>query len=470
MKSVFDSLADLWSSVGGEPDALNDVRLTGEEPGLPSSFRIGAAAQATIAALGLAASVRYRRRTGKSQTVSVAMQHAVAEFESERFVSIDGVAAKGFRDPLAGIYRCRDGGWFRPHITFPHHKRLLTTLLGLPEAPDRESLAAAIADWDAVSLEDAVIARGAAGAALRSFAEWDALPQARAAAQEPLVRIERIGDAPRDLSVQAGNGVLSGLRVLDLTRVIAGPVCGRAFAAYGAQVLAISSHTLPSIPQLVLDTNRGKFSADLDLDMAPAAARLRELAAEADIFLQSYRPGALERRGFGPEALARLRPGIVYVQLSAYGREGPWAGRRGFDSLVQTAAGFNHAEMLAAGDGIPRELPCQVLDHASGQLMALGAMIALDHRHREGGSWLVEVSLARTAAWLRGLGRLETGLTAAGKPPDPSFYCYQRSAEGGRLGGISPAAALSATPPRLIRATPRLGADPACWQSSVPRQ
>jgi crotonobetainyl-CoA:carnitine CoA-transferase CaiB-like acyl-CoA transferase len=391
------------------------------------------------------------------------MDHAVAEFQSERFVSIDGQVAKGFRDPLAGVFPCRNGGWFRPHITFPQHKGCLAQLLGIPENPDRATFAAAIKRWDATALEDAAMECGAVGAALRTFAEWDGSPQARAVAEAPLLRIERIGDAPRQDAAPGSAQPLSQIRVLDLTRVIAGPVCGRAFAAYGAQVLAISSPRLPSIAQLVLDTNRGKFSASLDLDVEDEASCLRELVGGADIFLQNYRPESLKRRGFGPEELAQIRPGIIYAQLSAYGRSGPWAERRGFDSLVQTAVGFNHAEMVAARSEHPQELPCQVLDHACGQLLALGAMIALERRTAEGGSWLVETSLATTGHWLRQLGRLETGLMTPYHAPDERFYTFQKSSDWGCLGGIRPAAQLPGVAVELTRATPRLGTDRARW-------
>lgn len=463
MKSVSEILADIWASVGGDPVALADVNLTGHEPGLPSSFRVGAAAQATIAALGLAAARLHQRRTGLHQTVTVAMDHAVAEFQSERYIAVDGIVEKGFRDPLAGIYPTKGGGWFRPHISFPHHKRQLTQLLELPEQPEPQAFAKAISNWDAFELQEALITIGGVGAALQNFEEWDALPQAKSAAEAPLIRIERIGDGPRDTRLNGGSQPLSGVKVLDLTRVIAGPVCGRAFAAYGAQVLAISSPKLPSIPQLVLDTNRGKLSTHIDLDVPQQSTRLKELLSEADIFLQGYRPHSLEQRGFGPLDVAKQRPGIVYVQLSAYGRDGPWADRRGFDSLVQTATGFNDAEMRAVGSDHPQELPCQVLDHATGQLMALGALVALDRRAEEGGSWLVEVSLASTAHWLRGLGRLEHDLRKNPPQPAAEFYCYQRLHDGRLVGGIAPAATLSLTPPQLTKARLGLGSDQPHW-------
>src|SRR5262249_25345635 len=197
-----------------------------------------------------------------------------------------------------------------------------------------------------------------------------------------------------------------GVRVLDLTRVIAGPVCGRALAAHGAEVMRITAPHLPGLPELDIDTGRGKLSAALDLRAAEDRERLTGLLRQAHVFVQGYRPGGLAALGFAPEACAELRPGIVVVTLSAYGHQGPWALRRGFDSLVQNANGLNVAEAEAAGVPAPRELPAQALDHASGYLMAFGAMMALARKAREGGSWHVRVSLAQTGHWLAGLGRV----------------------------------------------------------------
>ncbi len=154
--------------------------------------------------------------------------------------------------------------------------------------------------------------------------------------------------------------------MLDLTRVIAGPVCGRTLAAHGADVLLVTAAHLPQMGTLVIDNGRGKLSGFVDLRDAAGRETLAALTRDADIFVQGFRPGAIGGHGFTPEQAARLRPGIVYVSLSAYGHAGPWANRRGFDSLVQNANGINHAEAEAAGAAQPKPLPCQAIDHASG--------------------------------------------------------------------------------------------------------
>ena len=195
--------------------------------------------------------------------------------------------------------------------------------------------------------------------------------------------------------------------------MIAGPVAGRTLAAHGADVLLISGPDLPSIPWLTIDTGRGKLTSFVELKSEQGRQVLRDLLAEADIFSQGYRPRSIAALGFSPEEAAKINPGIVYVSLSAYGHAGPWAERRGFDSLVQTSTGFNHAEGQAAGVDGPKELPAQMLDHATGYLMAFGAMMAKARQAREGGSWHVRVSLAQTGQWLWNLGRVADGFKTA---------------------------------------------------------
>ena len=357
-------LVSLWRLAGLPPEPLGPVTLTGSEPALPSSFRIGAAAQATVAAVTAAAAELHRRRGGPAQGAQVEMRHAALEFHSEAYLRLDGQGPRDPWDSIAGTYPCGDGRHVRLHTNFPHHRAGVLRLLGCEGT--REAVQAALGGWRAFEFEDAAAEAGLCVAAMRSFAEWDAHPQGRAVADLPPLRIERIGEAPPVPLPPAAARPLQGLRVLDLTRVIAGPVCGRTLAAHGAEVLHISAPHLPSFDHLLMDTGRGKRAAQLDLREAGARATLRSLAAEADVFLQGYRPGAIAGHGFAPSDLAAIRPGIVCTSLSAYGEVGPWGGRRGFDSLVQTASGFNHAEAEAAGVQGTKPLPCQAVDHASG--------------------------------------------------------------------------------------------------------
>jgi crotonobetainyl-CoA:carnitine CoA-transferase CaiB-like acyl-CoA transferase len=406
MQSPSGILADLWTSVGGDHSALDAVALTGEEPQLPSSFRVAAAAQASIAAAGLAAAQIWKLRSGQSQDIAVDMRHAVVECRSERYLRVDGKPPPPAWDAIAGIYKTRDQRFVRLHTNFRHHRDAVCKVLNCK--PERDEVQAALMQWDGEAFETAAYAGGCVVALMRSRDEWSDLPHAKALAALPPILIEKIGDAaPKPWP--AGDRPLEGVRVLDLSRVIAGPVAGRTLAVHGADVLLISGPDLPAIPWLTIDTGRGKLTGFVELKSEQGRGVLRDLLAGADIFSQGYRPRALASLGFSADDAARISPGIIYVSLSAYGHAGPWAERRGFDSLVQTATGFNHAEGQAAGVDGPKELPAQMLDHATGNLMAFGAMMARARQSREGGSWHVRVSLAQTGRWLWNLGRVANG-------------------------------------------------------------
>ena len=443
------ALAALWNNACQPADALDAVTLTGSEPALPSSFAVGTAAQASVAAAALAAAELWRLRTGRRRRVSVAMRDAAVEFRSERYMRVNGEAPKELWDRIAGLYRCGDGRWVRLHTNFPHHRDGMLKLLGCDYS--REAVQRTLDGRQGETFETAAAEAGLVATMTRSFAEWDAHGQGQAVASLPTFTIEKIGDAPPQ-ALPAGDRPLAGVRVLDLTRVIAGPVCGRTLAVHGADVLWVTAAHLPQMMPLVMDNSRGKLSTYVDLRDAQGRNTLTGLTREADIFVQGYRPGAVAGNGFSPERAAQLRPGIVYVSLSAYGHEGPWANRRGFDSLVQNANGINDAEAQAAGADKPTPLPCQALDHAAGFLMAFGAMTALARRVTEGGSWHVRVSLVQTGHWIRGLGRVADGLACADpKPDDVLDRLYETDSGFGRLTAVRHAAVLEETPARWAR-------------------
>src|ERR1700674_2884378 len=322
MQTPREILADLWTLAAGAPSALDAVPLTGEEPQLPSSFRVAAAAQASIAAPGLAAAQLWKLRSGQSQDVAVDMRHAVVECRSERYLRVDGKPPPPAWDAIAGIYRTRDQRFVRLHTNFRHHRDDVCKVLGCK--PERDEVQAALMQWDGEAFETAAYAGGCVVALMRSHEQWSATPHAKAQAELPLISIEKIGDAaPKPWP--AGDCPLAGIRVLDLSRVIAGPVAGRTLAAHGADVLLISGPDLPAIPWLTIDTGRGKLTSFVELKSESGRDVLRDLLASADIFSQGYRPSALANLGFSPEAAARINPGIIYVSLSAYGHAGPWA-------------------------------------------------------------------------------------------------------------------------------------------------
>jgi crotonobetainyl-CoA:carnitine CoA-transferase CaiB-like acyl-CoA transferase len=462
MQSPADILKDIWTSAGGDAPALGRVRLSGEEPQLPSSFRVAIAGQTTIAAAGLAAAEIWRLRSGQAQDVSVDLRHAVAECRSERYLRVDDKPPPPAWDAIAGVYRTGDNRFVRCHTNFPHHRDAVCKVLGCDA--ERDKVQAALMQWKGEDFEAAAYAAGGVVALMRSHDEWSALPQARVLAELPLISIEKIGEAPPKPWPE-GDRPLAGLRVLDLSRVIAGPVAGRTLAAHGADVLLVSGPGLPAIDWLTIDTGRGKLTTFIELKSETGRAQLRDLLRDADIFSQGYRPRALAALGFAPEDAAEINPGIVYVTLSAYGHAGPWAGRRGFDSLVQTTTGFNHAEGCAAGLDGPKELPAQMLDHATGYLMAFGAMMAKMRQAREGGSWHVRVSLAQTGRWLWNLGRLASGLNTPDLTGEAVHAAFIESMPSGfgMLKAVRHAALLSTTPAQWSRPAMPLGSHPAQW-------
>lgn len=454
-------LAALWSEVALPADVLDDVRLTGGDPVLPSSFAVGTAAQTAIAVSALAAATIGRLRGAPRQQVSVDMRHAAIEYRSERWLRIDGAPFPEHWDKVAGTHPCGDGRWVLVHANFPHHREGVLRLLGCDN--DRAAVAAALLRRRAFEFEDEAAAAGLCVTAMRTFAEWDAHPQGRAMQSEPLVAITRIGDAPPE-PLTSAERPLGGVHVLDLTRVIAGPVCGRTLAAHGADVLLITAPHLYNPRPLTINSGRGKLSAQLDLRDEAARATLCDLLRRADIFVQGYRPGALGKFGLAPEQTARIRPGIVHVSLCAYGHTGPWSARRGFDSLTQTASGFNAAEAEAAGQTEPKPLPVQALDHSSGYLMALGALAALHRRVTIGGSWHVQVSLARTGHWIRGLGRVPNGLACHNPTRDEIADLLEESDLGfGRFSAVRHAAQMSVTPARWDRPSVPPGTHAPRW-------
>jgi crotonobetainyl-CoA:carnitine CoA-transferase CaiB-like acyl-CoA transferase len=461
MQSPSEILGDLWTLAGGDASALEAVTLTGDEPQLPSSFRVAAAAQASIAAAGLAAAQIWKLRSGQSQAVAVDMRHAVVECRSERYLRVEGKPPPPAWDAIAGIYRTRDQRYVRLHTNFPHHRAAVCKVLDCK--PQREDVQAALMQWDGEAFETAAYTAGGVVAMMRSYQEWSDLPHARALALLPPIEIEKIGEAaPKPWP--SGDRPLAGVRVLDLSRVIAGPVAGRTLAAHGADVLLISGPDLPAIPWLNIDNGRGKLTSFVELRSEQGQSTLRELLSEADVVSQGYRPRALAALGFSPQDAARANPGIVYVSLSAYGHAGSWADRRGFDSLVQTATGFNHSEGQAAGVEGPKELPAQMLDHATGYLMAFGAMMAKARQSREGGSWHVRVSLAQTGRWLWNLGRVADGFkTADLKADDAGRFLEDMPSGFGPLRTVSHSAVLSKTPALWARPAMPLGSHPPKW-------
>jgi crotonobetainyl-CoA:carnitine CoA-transferase CaiB-like acyl-CoA transferase len=459
---AYEALQSLLEEVGPDAPAVAHVRIDGDDPVLPTPYRIAACGAAAIAATAAAAAQLWMMRGGETQNIRINARHAAAAMRSATYLRIDGKVPPPLWDRLSGFYQVRDGRFVSIHCNFANHAAAAASVLATPM--ERAAMEAAARIWNGVDLEDAIHEAGGCAGFVRTAAEWQAHPQSAAVAQQRLIEITRIGDAPPQPPASPAERPLEGLRVLDLARVLAGPACTRALAEHGAEVLKVNSPHLPHSGAVELDTGMGKLASHLDLANPADAARLRGLAAQCDVFSQSYRPDALAGRGFGPADLAALRPGIVAVTLTAWGPTGPWAARRGFDSIVQCVSGMAHA----SGDGTrPRLLPVSAIDYVSGYLMAFGAMVALARRATEGGSWHVRVSLARVGQWIAERGLLRP--SRLGLVPEElreaelDQFCAEMEAPAGRLRYLAPVATMTRTPPHFVRPGVMPGTHPAAW-------
>jgi len=478
-----------FARVVDDSRAAARLTITGPVDVLPSIYRVTAAATISVAAAAHGAARLWAARSGEDVLpVSVDTRHAAAAFRSERLLRISGQPAPGPSDTLSGYYRTGDGRWVQLHCNLPHHRAGVLDLLRTRTDPT--AVAQAVARYNAADLEAELQAMGMCATMAREEREWRGHPAGQAVAGLPLTETTRIGDdagarrgpsaagwargmrAPavpvQALSAQAQvrpspARPAAGLRVLDMTRVIAGPVCARVLAALGADVLRVGPAHLPDARALVIDMGFGKRSTFLNLRVAADARRLRELVAQADVVVQAYRPKALDRLGFGPEELARIRPGIVCATISAYGRLGPWSGLRGFDSLVQTASGIALAGARATESDRPVPLPAQALDHATGYLAAHGVLSALARRELEGGSWHVRASIAQTGHWLMSLGERDTFDLPDPKDRDLDPYRRTTRSEFGELSFIAPAISVGGVAHGYDRPPSALGAHQAGW-------
>jgi len=451
-----------WS---GDP-AASVAFSGGTDPVLPTPFRIGVAGAATVAAAGLAAAALWEARGGRRQQVTVDLRQAAASLRSGTYMKLGDGHLSHARHGIMGVYPTRDGRWSYLHCNFPNHRAAALGVLGVAE--DRAAVTRAVAGWNAADLEEAIIAAKGAGGMVRSQAEWANHPQAAAIAGLPLMEIVRIGDSPPE-PLPPGDRPLHGIRVLDLTRVLAGPTCGRTLAEHGADVMKITAAHLPNLGYQEWDTGHGKLSAQLDLRAPGDLETLRGLARETDVFSQGYRPGSLAGRSLSPEELAALRPGLVYVSLSAFGHTGPWASRRGFDTVVQTVSGITarQAETVPGKTAGPQFYPVSAIDYCTGYLMAFGAMVALARRAREGGSWLVRISLAQVGKWLLDLGEVP-GASLKDVPAEfgkDELERWSTTSEtpSGRLRHLKPVVQMSETPPRWARPSVPLGYHRPVW-------
>lgn len=399
------TLGQLWSDLQGPRTALDAVTIAGPAAVLPSVFDVTGFASATVAMAALAVAELAATRSGAAlPAVTVDRLQASASFKLEALLRPRGWELPPIWDAVAGDYVTADG-WIKLHTNYRAHLDAALTVLGVPA--DREQVAASVVRWGGDELEAAVVAAGGCAAVLRTEQEWSSGAAGLATADERPVSTTDVGvgssPPPVALLEPSGDRPLAGVRVLDLTRVIAGPVATRYLAAYGADVLRIDPPGFEEVGALLPETTAGKRCAALDLHQSSGRERFLELVAEAHVLVGGLRPDALAALGLDAATLRSVNPTLVDVRLDAYGWSGPWQGRRGFDSLVQMSTGIAAAGAARAGTDRPTPLPAQALDHGLGHLVAAACCRALARLVTDGVTADVRASLVGASNVLRAL-------------------------------------------------------------------
>ena len=471
MATALEEVMGIRESFGGlGPPQPSEVRITGSDPVFSTRFRIGETCAAVLGGVGVAVSDIWEMRTGRRLKLSVDVRPAAAGLRSSSYlqrpgpdgafkpvINKDHEAMRAITQP----WPTKDGRWVLPHFGLPNLQARMLKLLGCEPSP--QSVAKAVAKWDALDLEAAIDEARVCGGMVRSNEEWLAHSHGQALAAKPIVEITRIGESDPE-PLPKGGRPLSGIRALDLTRILAGPMAARTLAEHGADVLMVTAERLPQIPEHVLDTSHGKRSCFLDLARRENADRLKGLIRGADVFSQGYRPGMIAKLGFGPEEVAALRPGIVYASINCYGTDGPFSHRGGWEQVAQTMTGLCHEGRTAERPDGPALLPAAACDYVTGYLAAYGILLALAKRARDGGSYHVRVSLCQSGMFIDRQGKvafpgLGLDLTAA----ELDAIRIESRPSSGPLRHLGPILKLSEAQSHWNRPTPQLGGDAPEW-------
>ena len=448
------ALSLIWSALGGDAALMSHWHETGSGD-LPSVFATSDLAAASTAAAGLAVAELIAQLYGAIPDIST--DRRLASFWFQNSLRPLGWTLPDLWNPVAGDYATADG-WIRLHTNAPHHEAAALRVLGV--GADRDAVALAVRFWQGTALETAIVAEGGCAAEMRSLAAWSLHPQGMAGAAEPLLHHALTQEAPRPGWRVPRDRPLQGVRVLDLTRVLAGPVATRFLAGFGAEVLRIDPPWWDE-PAVLPSVTLGKRCARLDLREAGDRARFEALLGEADILVHGYRAEALPGLGLTPERRAALCPGLIDVSLNAYGWTGPWRDRRGFDSLVQMSSGIADAGMRSKGADRPMPLPVQALDHAAGHLLAAAALRGMSLRLATGRGTFWRGSLARVASLLVSLQLAEPGEMAP--MSDADFSQIPEPTHWGAALRLRPPCGVSDAPMRWYRPATALGTSQAVW-------
>ncbi len=449
-------MTDLLTSIQAALDLPLTPPIFTEAGALPSTFAVTDLASDSIGAAGQAVAQLILQQTGRLPMVSV--DRRLASFWFSSSIRPVGWQMPPLWDPVAGDYASADG-WIRLHTNAPHHRAAAERVLG--KVADRAEMAGSVAAWQAAELEQAIVDEGGCAAQMRTWQAWQAHPQGLAVNAEPLVQRETHRNSRDKPWLGSVARPLAGIKVLDLTRVLAGPVASRFLAGLGAEVLRIDSPNWNE-PGVVPEMTLGKRCARLDLKSAKGRQQFERLLKDADILIHGYRADALEHLGYTPSALQTLAPGLIDVSLNAYGWSGPWRNRRGFDSLVQMSCGIADAGMAWKQADKPVPLPLQALDHATGYLVAASALRALSERLKSGRGGSARLSLARTAALLMAAGQVPEQAALRPEETNDQGLLVEQTAWGPAHRLLTPVS-ISGTPLQWDLPAGELGAHRAQW-------
>ncbi len=457
---AFDELMD----IRGLGSPAEKIAVNGADPVLSTRLRLGETTADILLAIGVAVNDVWEMHKGERQNLEIRVEHAAAALRSYSYLALDHADINSEftqqigRQGISTPHLTKDGRYLLPHMGLAHLARKIMDILDCEYELD--SVVRAVARWDALELENAIAEVGACGAMVRTEEEWQGHAQGQILAARPVIEITKIADSEPE-PVPEGVRPLSGIRILDLTRILAGPTCGRTLAEHGADVLMVTARHLPQTQYFVVDTSHGKRTTFLDFNQAQQKKTLLKLVKEADVFSQGYRPGVMSRYGLSPQELAEIRPGIIYTSMNCYGYEGPFADRAGWEQLAQTVTGIAAEQ----GAGLrPRLLPAAACDYTTGYLAAYGTLLALGRRAREGGSYHVRASLCQSGMIIQRQQRVEyerEGMEIDHRLVDEILLTT--STPYGKMKHLGPDLKMSKTAPRWDLPSSPLGTHDAVW-------
>ncbi len=457
-------------------DPSEQIEIAGADPFYKTPFKIGESVSAAQTMLGIVANDLWELQHGKRQRLSLDVGHAAAALRTVDYTRKQNKEGQYVGVPSSDMMKkmltttqpwpTKDGKWFLPHLNLPS---LTPKVLGVLKCEHSvEGVSSSVKQWEGEALEQAIADANACGGLIRKPAEWLAHPQGRYLSTIPVIEIRKVRDgAPRPIA--STTRPLDGVRALDLTRILAGPIAGRTLAEHGADVLMVTAPHLPQVEEHVRDTSHGKRSCFLDFEISKQAEIFRDLVATADVVIDGYRPGALTKKGFGREQLFDLCPGLVHLSVSCFGSGGPFKGRAGWEQIAQAVTGICHTHGEAVGAGQPQLVTAPMCDYLTGYMGAIGVMLALARRAKEGGSYEVKVSLCQSAMFIQRQGLLDEFESAPGSLTSAELeklYVKTNTSNHGQMLTLGPVLKMSETTPRWASPTPNFGLDAPAWRST----